>query len=129
MIKLDTCMNVVALMVNRCQGKPHIILALYLLYTQSNLLRESSNMIFWFVASGIQLLFSNSCVWFSSTRSNTKQGETYIRANKTRKTKNNTPHKIKQHTKRELIATVTRSQEMPRTELRLKRDDYREFIL
>ena len=44
-------------------------------------------------------------------------------------TKNSTAHKVKRRTKREPIATVSRTQEMPKTELRLKRNDYRKFIL
>jgi len=38
-------------------------------------------------------------------------------------------HKRKQCTKRELTATVTRTQETPITKLSLKRNDYREFYI
>ena len=58
---------------------------------------------------------------------NTMHRQTYKQQIKT--TNNSTPHKVKRRTKREPIATVNRTQETPEMELRLKRNDYREFIL
>ena len=58
---------------------------------------------------------------------NTMYRQTYHQQIKA--TKNSTPHKVKRRTKREPIATVNKTQEMPETELRLERNDYREFIL
>ena len=58
---------------------------------------------------------------------NTMHRQTYKQQIKA--TKNSTPHKVKWRTKREPIATVNRTQETPEMELRLKRNDYREFIL
>ena len=47
----------------------------------------------------------------------------------TKATKNRRARALKQRAKRELIATIERTQEPPITELSLKRNDYREFYI
>jgi len=78
---------------------------------------------FWTSASDLQRSLAILVLLVANTvhRQTYKQ---YIKA-----TKNSTPPKVKRRTKREPIATVSRTQEMPKTELRLKRNDYRKFIL
>ena len=44
-------------------------------------------------------------------------------------TKNTRARALKQRAKRELAATIERTQETPITELSLKRNDYREFYI
>jgi hypothetical protein len=86
-----------------------------------------------FAISGTQLLvftFGSSALTdsLSSTRSNQAPSKSRTHTSKQiGTTMNNTSYKIKQRTKRELDATVTRSQETPIMELSLKRNSYRKI--
>ena len=88
------------------QGRSHAILALNTCSTLTPL------------AFGHHLLIFSADKWFSSTRIKHHTLATI------KTTKNSTPHKITQCTKRELGAMTTRPQEPPITEQSLKRNDY-----